>query len=75
MIWFARQTSRDKEPEIILGSLRCLAESDMVDGDGIINTAPLIAHMLMSVSYFLPSILTKKAMVSGVMIVLMDTQQ
>lgn len=47
----------------------------MVDGDGIINTAPLIAHMLMSVSYFLPSILTKKAMVSGVMIVLMDTQQ
>lgn len=45
-----------------------------MDGDGISNIAPLIAHMPIYVSYFLPSILTKKAVVSVVMIVLMNTQ-
>ena len=67
MCW--RQTKREKETEIVLASLRdfaCVPESDMTDG--LSRIAPLTVHVPISVWYFQPSILSKNAQVSGLIV-------
>lgn len=63
------KTNRDKEPEIVLASLRgfaCVPESDMTDG--LSSIASLTVHVPVSVRYFQPIILSKKAKVSGLIV-------